>query len=92
MSGDLIYCLYYGRSRARLVRVVPDARYPGMWRVALGDGSLSDMVNLTRAKDAAAAIAERGPPARDRRMFHWKREASKTGSGASPMRQNGEAA
>jgi hypothetical protein len=34
--------------------VVPDERYPGMYRVRLPDGSLSDMVNLARAKDAAA--------------------------------------
>ena len=32
--------------------VVPDANWPGMYRVRLSDGSLSDMVNLTRAKEA----------------------------------------
>jgi hypothetical protein len=30
-----------------------------MWRVKYPDGSLSDMVNLIRAKDAAMAIARR---------------------------------
>jgi hypothetical protein len=40
-----------------------------MWRVRSTDGSLSDMVNLTRAKDAAIAIAERRPPARNRRLL-----------------------
>ena len=30
------------------------------------------MVNLSRAKDGAAIIAERGPPERDRRMFRWR--------------------
>jgi hypothetical protein len=34
--------------------VVPDAVYAGMWRIDLGDGALSDMVNLSRAKEAAA--------------------------------------
>ena len=29
-----------------------------MYQVVLPDGSLSDMVNLTRAKDALAAAAE----------------------------------
>jgi hypothetical protein len=29
-----------------------DATYPNMWRIRRSDGSLSDMVNLTRAKDA----------------------------------------
>jgi hypothetical protein len=33
-------------------RVVPDARWPGMYRLRLSDGSLSDMLNVTRAKDA----------------------------------------
>jgi len=40
-----------------ITRIEPDAAYPGMWRVRKADGSLSDMVNLTRAKDAAKATA-----------------------------------
>ena len=36
-----------------VAQVVPDALHPGMYRVDLGDDPLSDMVNLTRAKDAA---------------------------------------
>lgn len=39
--------------------IVHDAVYPNMYRVVLPDGSLSDMVNLTRARDAAAALAGR---------------------------------
>jgi hypothetical protein len=38
-----------------LSRVRPDSRYPGMYRVVQSDGSLSDMANLTRARDAAVA-------------------------------------
>jgi hypothetical protein len=34
--------------------IVPDSKWPGMFRLRLADGSLSDMVNLTRAKDALA--------------------------------------
>jgi len=46
--------LYLGK---RLVgEIVQDERYPTMWRVRLPDGSLSDMVNRTRAKDACAAM------------------------------------
>jgi hypothetical protein len=30
------------------------------------------MTNLVRTKHAAAAIAERGPPERDRRRFRWQ--------------------
>jgi hypothetical protein len=33
--------------------VVPDAVHAGMWRIRYPDGSLSDIVNRTRAKDAA---------------------------------------
>ena len=41
------------------VAIVPDERFPGMYRLKCTDGSLSDMVNLTRAKDALAAMHER---------------------------------
>src|SRR5262249_26244406 len=37
-------------------RIVPDDRWPGMYRLRLPDGTLSDMVNLTRAKDALAVV------------------------------------
>jgi hypothetical protein len=37
-------------------RIVPDARWPGMYRIRLPGGGLSDMVNLTRAKDALAEL------------------------------------
>ena len=74
-----IWCLYYGHSRSPVAQVMPDAHYPGMWRVKLrGAANLSDTVNLSRAKDAASALAERGPPARNRRRFQWKREAVRT--------------
>jgi hypothetical protein len=32
--------------------IVPDGRWPGMYRIRLTDGGLSDLINLTRAKDA----------------------------------------
>jgi hypothetical protein len=33
-------------------RIVPHPKWPGMYRIRRRDGSLTDMVNLTRAKDA----------------------------------------
>jgi hypothetical protein len=39
--------------------IEPDANWPGMWRVRSG-GMLSDMANLSRAKDAAISIVLRG--------------------------------
>jgi hypothetical protein len=38
--------------------VVPDPDWPAMYRVRSPDGSLTDMVNLTRARDAARCFAE----------------------------------
>jgi len=39
--------------------VVPDAKWPGMYRVRFSDGTLSDMVNLARANDLARALIAR---------------------------------
>jgi hypothetical protein len=38
--------------------LIPDAKYPDMWRVCWPDGQRSDMTNLTRAKDALASFLE----------------------------------
>jgi hypothetical protein len=53
-KGDELFVV--GR-RKPVLRIVPDARYPTMWRVQRPDGSLSDMANRTRAKDAARSVA-----------------------------------
>jgi hypothetical protein len=46
--------------RRRFGRVVPDAKYPGMFRSVLSSGRLSDMANLAWAKNAVlnAAVPE----------------------------------
>jgi hypothetical protein len=61
------YALFNGRSKAPLVWAVPDAAYPGLYRIRSPDGRLSDLANLTRIKDAARVLCERGPPPRDAR-------------------------
>ena len=38
-----------------VAEIVADEKHRGMWRVVRPDGSLSDMTNRTRAKDACAA-------------------------------------
>jgi hypothetical protein len=43
-------CDLFGRKG--VASVVLDGKYPGMWRVQRPDGSLTDMVNLTRANMA----------------------------------------
>jgi hypothetical protein len=38
------------------VGIVPDECWPGVYHIRFRDGRLSDMVNLTRAKDALASL------------------------------------
>jgi hypothetical protein len=38
--------------------VVPDQCFPSMFRIEFPDGFISDMLNLTRAKDAALSLAD----------------------------------
>jgi hypothetical protein len=67
------YSLHYGNGSRSLAWVIPDNRWPGMWRIHWPDDRISDMANLTRTKDAAIAICERGPPRlRDSRLFQWR--------------------
>jgi hypothetical protein len=63
--------LYFGSRKVG--EIVPDERYSGMWRVVRSDGSLSDMVNRTRAKDACEVIFEGS--ARKERGRHSPSEA-----------------
>jgi hypothetical protein len=61
-------------NRSRVIAmVVPDEHYPQMYRVRLPDGWLSDMTNLSRAKDAALSVG---------------RKASQTAGEAPPIRLN----
>jgi hypothetical protein len=50
------FTLHFANSKKPMLSVEPDATYPGMWRIR-HRGRLSDMVNLTRAKDAAITLA-----------------------------------
>ena len=47
------YAITLVDQRKPLAVVVPDEKYSGMWRVVEENGDLSDMVNLSRAIDAA---------------------------------------
>ena len=52
-----------GRSHEKTVTaaytaIVPDKRFPGMFRLKRADGTLSDIVNLSRAKDALRGFDE----------------------------------
>jgi hypothetical protein len=39
-------------ARSLTPHIVPDQHWPNMWRIAFHDGRLSDMLNITRAKEA----------------------------------------
>jgi hypothetical protein len=52
------FTLHTGHSKKPILNVEPDATYSGMWRVHWPDGAISDMTNLSRAKDAATRFAE----------------------------------
>jgi hypothetical protein len=44
------------RSGQPLATIEPDQLWPTMWRVRMHDGHLTDMINRTRAKDAAMSL------------------------------------
>jgi hypothetical protein len=52
--------------------VVPDANWPGMYRLRLPDGSLTDMVNLTRATEANRLAVESQPEPLEERTVAWQ--------------------
>jgi hypothetical protein len=54
-----VWTLYCEGRREPMLHVVPDDRYAGMWRIHQLDGRLSDMINLTRARDGGAVTALR---------------------------------
>ena len=45
-----------GQGRAPAITLVPDPHYPDLWRVQLPDGTTTDLLNKTRARDAAKLI------------------------------------
>jgi len=68
--------------RSAIVHVVPDKVWPGMWRIRHPNGRLSDMANLSWAKDGAIAVAMRWL---DPRKVS-RRRAEQSRPVASPMR------
>jgi hypothetical protein len=62
-----------------VLQIERDVRNVGMWRVRLPDSSLTDMVNLTRAEEAALDIDEgiearknsQKSPLKSLRIFWW---------------------
>jgi hypothetical protein len=48
------------KARPAVATIKADGKWPNMWRVHLPNGQVSDMTNLTRARDAARSIARSG--------------------------------
>ena len=71
-ANTVRHSLYYASAKHPLAEIVPDGHWPTMWRVLWPDGTLSDMANLTRARDAAFVMAQKGPPARDGQRLRWQ--------------------
>lgn len=68
------YALYDGNSKKPLAIVVEEDGWHHMFVIVWPDGEQSDIANLSRAKDAAEVICERG--GRNRQRFHWKLRGS----------------
>jgi len=76
--------LYIGKTFTGIT-VVPDDRWPSMYRVHWPDQPPSVMVNLTRAKDAAMRWVARAGGAQGRSL-NWK--ATERRAVRPPMRLN----
>jgi len=75
------------KSGRRVVATIePDSKWPGIWRVRCG-GVISDMVNLSRAKDAAIAIALSDFNALDRATRLQKGRTAGTVKPPDPLHQ-----
>lgn len=83
--------------RRRRGRVVPDQKYPGMWRSVKFRGQLSDMSNLSWAKNAVLVAAERELEFEDRQrraidLQKCPEKRGVSGKQSSPVRSIAEAA
>jgi hypothetical protein len=90
------------RSGAVVAEVVPDPKHPTMFRIEVPGMPPADMVNLTRAKDAALSLADAVLDGRIRsfqapgiagsaeatRQQPDKRNASRTRAGVDPTRRS----
>ncbi len=82
-----ILALHRGKSSEPLVHIEPDPNWVGMYRVRSSNG-LSDVANLSRAKDAALAFALRGlnykPQERPAEGTYVRQRRSALGGGPPP--------
>lgn len=78
--------LYVGRKPTG-VTLFRDSEWPGMWRIRDKKGRVSDMINLTRAKDASIGWWRvKGLAAHE--VPSWR--VRQTARGRPPVRPNGK--
>jgi len=66
--------------RRVILQIVPDERYPHMWRIKLPGGGLSEMPSRPRVRDAAMSHALM--------LLNSQNNRRETGSEAPPVRSN----
>lgn len=90
-DNSRVYSLHRGRSKRPIVRIIPDRE---LYRIDWPDIGLSDLTNLTHAKQAALEWAERKAVTEDRKNNAARRLKSLNNFwwSASPMPLNVEAA
>jgi hypothetical protein len=76
-SGHAIYLRDRGQP---LATVEPDVQHAGMWRIRMPDGWVSDLANLSRAKEGAI------------RSILFVLNGKETASAAQPLAKHTEAA
>jgi hypothetical protein len=72
----------YDGTRYTGLTVREDAFWPGMWRIYTPDGKFGDMVNISRATDAAVVWLRR-TSGQSSENFNWKAAVSPPQPGAA---------
>jgi hypothetical protein len=81
--------LYVGK-RLTGIAVIPDERWPGMWRAWTPDGRVSDIINMARAKDAGMAALARanGRGLRPGEVARWRTGRGRSAAPYSGLNEN----
>jgi len=77
------FTLHYAGTSTVLATVIPDDTWAGMYRVHWPGGTISDMCNLSRARDAAFTAAARG---RDWQRLKWQKSPIGQAHRSPPVR------
>lgn len=91
MAEQIIWRLRIG-TKLSGITVEQDTRYPDMWRVHSSNGRISDMVNLSRARDAALVHARAiGDRRSGNEPVTWEKHSGNAPEAGPDSVQSGEA-